>query len=81
VVFDRGFKRPSEMHREIRSATPRVIDMQLRELETHGVVTKIVSTRFPLHAEYSLTELGRSILPIIALMNSWGDTNRYFFER
>lgn len=71
-AIQRGFKRPSEMHREIKGATPRVIDMQLRELEIAGVVVKCISTGFPLCTEYTLTDAGRSILPIIDRMNEWG---------
>lgn len=71
-AIQRGFKRPSEMHREIKGATPRVIDMQLRELEIAGVVVKYNSAGFPLYTEYSLTDTGCSILPIIDQMNEWG---------
>jgi DNA-binding HxlR family transcriptional regulator len=68
----RGFRRPSEMHREIRGATPRVLDMQLRELEASGVVEKCQCAGFPLYTEYTLTDIGRSIMPIIDRMNEWG---------
>ncbi|EEF77083.1 transcriptional regulator, HxlR family [Phocaeicola coprophilus DSM 18228 = JCM 13818] len=56
-------KRPSELHREIPEAIPRVLDQQLKELEEHGIVEKKVYAEIPLRSEYSLTELGRSLLP------------------
>ena len=71
-AIQRGFRRPSEMHREIKGATPRVLDMQLRELEASGIVGKCQSTGFPLYTEYTLTDLGRTIMPIIDRINEWG---------
>ncbi|MCF0071224.1 helix-turn-helix transcriptional regulator [Dyadobacter sp. CY261] len=71
-AIQRGFRRPSEMHREIKGATPRVLDMQLRELEVSGIVEKCQSAGFPLCTEYTLTDIGRSIMPIIEYMNEWG---------
>jgi DNA-binding HxlR family transcriptional regulator len=75
-AINRGFLRPSELHKEITSATPRVIDMQLRELEEYRVVYKKVYPGVPLKVEYRLTELGQSILPVIAQLEEWGNTNR-----
>ena len=71
-AIQRGFRRPSEMHREIKGATPRVLDMQLRELEVSGIVEKYQSTGFPLYTEYTLTDLGRTIMPVIDRINEWG---------
>ena len=75
-AINTGHHRPSEMHRQI-PATPRVIDMQLRELEEHGVVFKVVQPGYPLKVEYHLTEAGRSILPVIAVIDEWGYNNRH----
>lgn len=75
-AIHRGYTRPSEMHHQISEATPRVIDMQLSELEKAGVVEKTVYVGFPLRSEYTLTEIGRSIMPIIEMMNEWGLTNK-----
>lgn len=71
-AISRGIKRPSELHREITSTSARVIDMQLSELVTYGVVSKEVQSGFPLYVEYSLTPMGESILPILAQLNEWG---------
>jgi DNA-binding HxlR family transcriptional regulator len=58
-AISRGYKRPSELHREITSTSPRVIDMQLSELITYGVLSKKIQPGFPLFVEYSLTPDGR----------------------
>jgi len=70
-----GYKRPSELHRQLKPATPRVIDMQLSELEAFGIVSKQVYQGFPLRVDYSLTMMGRSLIPIIETMDNWGYTH------
>lgn len=75
-AIGRGIKRPSELHREITSTSPRVIEMQLAELMTYGVVSKTICPGFPLCVEYSLTPMGESILPILAQLNEWGLKNK-----
>lgn len=75
-AIGRGIKRPSELHREITSTSPRVIEMQLAELMTYGVVSRTIYPGFPLCVEYSLTPMGESILPILAQLNEWGLKNK-----
>jgi DNA-binding HxlR family transcriptional regulator len=80
-AISRGTKRPSELHREITTTSPRVIDMQLSELITYGVLSKTIQTGFPLYVEYCLTPLGESILPILAHLNEWGTKNKEVAKR
>jgi DNA-binding HxlR family transcriptional regulator len=75
-AISRGIKRPSELHREITSTSPRVIDMQLSELVAYGIVSKKIFPGFPLCVEYSLTAVGESIVPILAHLNEWGLKNK-----
>lgn len=74
--LSRGVKRPSELHRQIAGAPVRVINIQLRELEDHQVICKKVYPGFPLKVEYFLTDLGRSILPVVRAMDNWGHEHR-----
>ncbi len=60
--------RPSELHRALPEAAPRVLDMQLRELADDGLVQKTIYPELPPRSEYTITELGRSLLPIIDAM-------------
>ncbi|MCW3465792.1 winged helix-turn-helix transcriptional regulator [Chitinophaga nivalis] len=76
--INRGIRRPGELHREIDMASPRVINMQLRELESYNIVYKIVYDELPLKVEYYLTELGESILPVIDAIEQWGNANRTY---
>ncbi len=74
--ISKGFLRPSQLHQIISEASPRVLDMQLKELTEFGILTKKNGLGFPLKAEYSLTALGESVLPILSLMEEWGLTNK-----
>ena len=76
----RGARRPSEIHKQITSTTPRVLDMQLRELLDFGIVTREHKGGYPLYAEYYLTVLGESILPLLQQMSAWGEANKAFVK-
>lgn len=80
-AISRGIKRPSELHREITSTSPRVIDMQLSELITYGVISKKIFPGFPLCVEYSLTPVGESIVPLLAHLNEWGIQNKAIVQK
>jgi DNA-binding HxlR family transcriptional regulator len=73
-------KRPSEMLRVLSGVTRRVLNVQLKELEMHGMVEKKTYPQLPPKVEYSLTEIGWSLMPVIDAMNQWGDANRSFLE-
>ena len=67
-----GPKRPSELHRLFSEASPRVIDQQLKELEMHGIIKKKIFPELPPHSEYSITEVGRTLMPLIERLEEWG---------
>ena len=69
-------QRPSEFHRYFEEARPRVINQQLKELEYHGVIGKPIYPELPPRSEYFLTEIGKSLLPIIDRLEEWGDKFR-----
>ncbi|HVI45755.1 MAG TPA: helix-turn-helix domain-containing protein [Chitinophaga sp.] len=75
-----GIKRPSELHRAIYLSSPRVVNMQLKDLEDMGIIGKTVFPGLPLKVEYHLTPLGESILPILYTMEKWGNDNRSHFD-
>lgn len=68
-----GYKRPSELQRKIPDASRRVLNIQLNELEAHELVVKKIYPVVPPKVEYSLTEFGQTLLPIISAMGNWGD--------
>lgn len=75
-----GAKRPSEIHKQITSTSPRVIDMQLSELLDFGVVMKKNQSGYPLYVEYYLTPFGESILPLLVQMANWGQTHKEYVK-
>lgn len=71
-----GHKRPSELQRKIPDATRRVLNIQLKELEDHELVVRKIYPVVPPKVEYSLTEFGESLIPIISSLGNWGDTHQ-----
>lgn len=62
----------NELSKLITSATPKMLTQQLRELENDGLINRIVYPVVPPKVEYSLTDFGKSIIPILEAMCSWG---------
>ncbi len=73
--INEGYKRPSELQRKIPDASRRVLNIQLKELEEHELVTRKIFPVVPPKVEYSLTEFGRTLVPVIAALGQWGDEN------
>ena len=68
-----GTKRFNELRRLLPEVTPRMLTLQLRELEQDGIVHREIYKEVPPKVEYSLTEFGRSLGPIIVQMLDWGE--------
>ena len=62
----------SELRKVITSATPKMLTQQLRELEVQELIHREVYPVIPPKVEYSLTETGRSLMPILVAMRDWG---------
>ena len=62
----------SELRKVITSATPKMLTQQLRELEANALIHREVFPVIPPKVEYSLTETGRSLMPILVAMRDWG---------
>lgn len=68
-----GIKRFNELKRLIPGVSQRVLTCQLRELEDDHVINRQVYPEVPPKVEYSLTELGLSLKPIIMSLCEWGE--------
>lgn len=62
----------NELRRLAPEATPKMLTQQLRELEADGLILRTVYPVVPPKVEYSLTEEGRSLFPILNAMYDWG---------
>lgn len=67
-----GTLRFSAIKRSIPNITQKMLTQQLRELEADGVVHREVYAQVPPKVEYSLTETGRSVMPVIESLCRWG---------
>lgn len=67
-----GKLRFSELRKVIKNATPKMLTQQLRELEAQALIHREVYPVIPPKVEYSLTETGRSLMPILVAMRDWG---------
>ena len=67
-----GRRRFSELRKMISGATPKMLTQQLRELEAQKLIHREVFPVVPPKVEYSLTEMGRSLVPILTAMRDWG---------
>jgi DNA-binding HxlR family transcriptional regulator len=68
-----GTKRYGELRRLVPNATERMLTLQLRELEAAGIVLRTVYPEVPPKVEYSLTELGWSLEPVLQTMLDWSE--------
>ena len=68
-----GTKRFGELKKSIGSVSQKVLTAQLRDMEENGLVNRKVYAEVPPRVEYSLTELGQSLKPILDAMWNWGE--------
>lgn len=68
-----GTKRFGELKKSIGHVTQKVLTAQLREMEASGLLTRKVYAEVPPRVEYTLTELGYSLKPILDAMWTWGE--------
>ncbi len=67
-----GKLRFSQLQKAISSATAKMLTQQLRELESQKLIHREVYPVIPPKVEYSLTELGSSLIPVLVAMRDWG---------
>ena len=70
-----GRKRFTELARALNGVTQKMLTQQLREMERNGLVERKVFAQVPPKVEYSLSELGMSLRPVVDAMCQWGERN------
>lgn len=67
-----GTKRFNELRRLLPEVTQRMLTRQLRELESDQIILRTVYPQVPPKVEYSLTEFGRTLQPVLLTLQKWG---------
>ena len=68
-----GTKRFGELKKSIGNVSQKVLTAQLRAMEENGLLTRTVYAEVPPRVEYTLTDLGKSLKPILGAMWNWGE--------
>lgn len=68
-----GTKRFGELKKSIGTVSQKVLTSQLRQMEKCGLLTRTVYPEVPPHVEYTLTDLGYSLKPVLDAMRDWGE--------
>lgn len=68
-----GTKRFNELHKILKPISQKVLTSNLRELERNGIINRKIYPIVPPKVEYSLTELGLTLTPVLDVMHEWGE--------
>ncbi|MBC7923026.1 MAG: helix-turn-helix transcriptional regulator [Ferruginibacter sp.] len=74
--LNKGTRRFGELRKAIPAITVKMLSQQLREMERDGLVTRVVYPEVPPKVEYTLSELGRSFVPILKQIYDWAEENQ-----
>jgi len=74
--LDQNVLRFNELHRRITLITQKMLTQQLRELESDGLIKRKIYPEIPPKVEYSMTEYGRTLQPVLASMHFWGEKHQ-----
>ena len=79
IVYEliNGTRRYNEIQKAVPQATPRMLSKQLKELEEDEIINRTLYPVVPPKTEYSLTEFGQSLVPIVQALCDWGE---HYFE-
>ncbi len=75
MLAEDGTKRFKELMREVKGISQKTLTNQLRELEVDGLIFRQSFNEIPPRVEYSITEKGLTLMPILELMCEWGEKN------
>ena len=75
TLFNNKKVRFNELKKVLKTITQQMLSKQLKELEKDGIVNRIVHQVVPPKVEYSLTEFGLSVIPILKSFSDWNKKN------
>jgi DNA-binding HxlR family transcriptional regulator len=74
-------KRYGELKKSLPKVTHKMLTQQLRELEKDEIITRKLYPEVPPKVEYTLTLLGKSVIPVIEILNDWGEEYKNVFNQ
>jgi DNA-binding HxlR family transcriptional regulator len=77
VLAKWGPRRFNQLVKSIEGISPRMLTKQLKELERDGIVERTVYPEMPPRVEYSITEKGMSLVPVLKVLADWGRENMF----
>lgn len=80
-LMSMGTLRFNELRRSIPTITQKMLTSQLRELEEHQLVNRKVYAQVPPKVEYSLTDYGETIIPILNSLQAWGQSHAAYLKK
>ncbi len=75
MLIEDGTKRFKDLMCSVTEVSQKTLTNQLRELEADGLITRKAYSEIPPRVEYSVTEMGETLFPILELMCEWGEKN------
>ncbi|MER2262629.1 MAG: helix-turn-helix domain-containing protein [Psychrobacillus sp.] len=72
TLLQEGTQRFSDLKRRVPGITQKMLTKQLRELEEEDIISRKIYPQVPPKVEYSITEYGKSLEPILVAMHEWG---------
>jgi DNA-binding HxlR family transcriptional regulator len=76
ISISLGPKRFNQISREVNGITDKMLSKELKDLEVNQMITRVVRDTFPPTVEYSITEHGNSLDPVIHALYAWGSRHR-----
>ena len=80
-LFTEGTLRFSELKRLMPGITQKMLTKQLRELEDEDIINRVIYPQVPPKVEYSISEYGKSLQPVLDKMNEWGTAHGIHIEK
>ncbi|WP_057936540.1 winged helix-turn-helix transcriptional regulator [Algoriphagus resistens] len=77
VALLHGYKRFSEISRQVPGITDRMLSKELRDLELNQLVKRTVYDTFPVTVEYTMTNYGETLKDVIEALHVWGENHRH----
>jgi DNA-binding HxlR family transcriptional regulator len=71
-LMNNGIQRFNELNKGIEGISQKMLTQQLRQMETDGLIRRKIYPEVPPKVEYSLTELGQTLKPVLDAMSHWG---------